>query len=320
MTKWTTDSMPAQNGRSVVVTGTGGLGYECARVLARAGADVVLAGRNPAKGDEAVQRIRAADRDARISFEPLDLADLASVAAFGERMRSARTGLDLLINNAGIMIPPKRQETADGFELQLGTNYLGHFALTAQLLPLLRQGRSPRIVPISSVAARSGTIDFDDLNAGRNYDPMSVYSQSKLACLIFAFELQRRSDAGGWGIESIAAHPGIARTDLLYNSTSRWDIGRLVRSTLPFLFQPAAKGALPALYAATSPDAKPGGYYGPDRFSETRGHPAPSRVPPRAEDKAVAARLWQVSEALTGVTFGGMASGIGPGGREFSAP
>lgn len=320
MMKWTTDNMPAQNGRSVVVTGTGGLGYECARVLARAGADVVLAGRNPAKGGEAVQRIRATDRDARISFEPLDLANLASVAAFGERMRSSRTGLDLLINNAGIMIPPKRQETADGFELQLGTNYLGHFALTAQLLPLLRQERRPRIVSISSVAARSGAIDFDDLNARRNYNPMSVYSQSKLACLIFAFELQRRSDAGGWDIESIAAHPGVARTDLLYNSTSRWDISRLVRSTLPFLFQPAAKGALPVLYAATSLDAKPGGYYGPDRFSETRGHPAPSRVPLRAEDKAVAARLWQVSEALTGVTFGGMPAGIGLGGREFSAP
>ncbi|UEM07547.1 SDR family oxidoreductase (plasmid) [Skermanella rosea] len=304
MMKWTADDMPAQNGRSVVVTGTGGLGYECARLLARAGADVILAGRNPAKGGEAVERIRAADRDAAIGFERFDLANLASVTAFGERMRATRTHLDLLINNAGIMVPPTRQETADGFELQLGTNHLGHFALTAQLLPLLRHGKRSRVVTLSSIAARSGTIDFDDLNARRSYKPMSVYSQSKLACLVFAFELQRRSEANAWGIESVAAHPGIARTDLLYNSTGRWDISRLVRSVLPFLFQPPARGALPVLYAATSPDAKPGGYYGPDRLGETRGYPAPSRVPPRAVDKAVAARLWEVSEALTGVTFG----------------
>ena len=302
--KWTVDDMPAQNGRSVVVTGTGGLGYECARVLARAGADVVLAGRNPAKGAEAVERIRASDHNAAIGFERLDLADLASVTAFGKRMRATRTSLDMLINNAGIMVPPTRQETADGFELQLGTNHLGHFALTAQLLPLLRQGERPRVVSLSSIAARNGTIDFEDLNARRTYKPMSVYSQSKLACLVFAFELQRRSEADAWGIESVAAHPGIARTELLYNSTGRWDVNRLARLMLPFLFQPPARGALPVLYAATSPDAKPGGYYGPDRLSETRGYPAPSRVPLRAEDKAMAARLWDVSKALTGVTFG----------------
>lgn len=302
--KWTVDGMPVQNGRSVVVTGTGGLGYECARVLAHAGADVVLAGRNPAKGAEAVERIRASDHNAAIGFERLDLADLASVTAFGKRMRATRTSLDMLINNAGIMVPPTRQETADGFELQLGTNHLGHFALTAQLLPLLRQGERPRVVSLSSIAARNGTIDFEDLNARRTYKPMSVYSQSKLACLVFAFELQRRSEADAWGIESVAAHPGIARTELLYNSTGRWDVNRLARSMLPFLFQPPARGALPVLYAATSPDAKPGGYYGPDRLSETRGYPAPSRVPLRAEDKAMAARLWDVSKALTGVTFG----------------
>ena len=304
MMKWTADDMPVQGGRSAVVTGTGGLGFECARLLALAGADVILAGRNPAKGREAVERIRAADRDAAVGFERLDLANLASVAAFGEKMRASRTRLDLLINNAGIMVPPRRQETADGFELQLGTNHLGHFALTAQLLPLLRQGTRSRVVSLGSVAARSGKIDFDDLNARRTYRPMPVYSQSKLACLVFAFELQRRSEANGWGVESIAAHPGIARTDLLYNSTGRWDISRLARSVLPFLFQPPARGALPILYAATSPDARPGGYYGPDRWSETRGYPAPSRIPPRAEDKAAAARLWQISEALTGATFG----------------
>jgi NAD(P)-dependent dehydrogenase (short-subunit alcohol dehydrogenase family) len=304
MMKWTVDDMPVQNGRSVIVTGTGGLGYECARILARAGADVVLAGRNPVKGAEAVERIRAAGRNAAIGFERLDLANLASVTAFGKRMRATRTSLDLLINNAGIMVPPTRRETVDGFELQLGTNHLGHFALTAQLLPLLRQGKRPRVVSLSSIAARNGTIDFEDLNATQTYKPMSVYSQSKLACLVFAFELQRRSEANGWGIESVAAHPGIARTELLYNSTGRWDVNRLARSMLPFLFQPPARGALPVLYAATSPDAKPGGYYGPDRLSETRGYPAPSRVPLRAEDKAMAARLWEVSEVLTGTAFG----------------
>jgi NAD(P)-dependent dehydrogenase (short-subunit alcohol dehydrogenase family) len=285
------------------VTGTGGLGYETALALARAGADVILAGRNAGKGAQAVSGIRASVPAANVSFEPLDLASLASVAAFGKRMRANRAGIDLLINNAGIMVPPNRQETEDGFELQWGTNYLGHFALTAHLLPVLRNGDRPRVVTLSSIAARDGSIDFEDLNAERSYAPMPVYGQSKLACLMFALELQQRSEAGGWGIESMAAHPGVARTDLLHNAPGKRSAAGLARSYLWFLFQPAAQGALPTLYAATSPDAKAGGYYGPDRFSETRGYPKLARIPARAEDRAAAVRLWEISETLTQLRF-----------------
>lgn len=311
MSKWTTDSIPPQNGRSAVVTGTGGLGYEDALALARAGAEVILAGRNPAKGAEAVRRIRAAVPAAQVSFEPVDLASLASVAAFGDRMLAKRTSLDLLVNNAGVMVPPTRQETEDGFELQWGTNYLGHFALTARLLPLLRNGNNPRVVSLSSVAARNGSIDFDDLNSERTYRPMPAYSQSKLACLMFALELQRRSESGGWGIVSLAAHPGVSRTDLLHNAPGRWSVTGMARSYLWFLFQPAAQGALPTLYAATSPDAKAGGYYGPNRFNEIRGYPTLAKIPAPAEDGAAAARLWEMSETTTYLRFDG--SGNAPG-------
>lgn len=304
MAKWTVSDIPPQNGRSAVVTGTGGLGFEDASALARAGAEVILAGRNPEKGAAAIARIRSAVPSAMIRFEQLDLASLKSIAAFGDRLRDQRDSLDLLVNNAGVMVPPKREETADGFELQLGTNYLGHFALTGQLMPLLRKGRDARVVTLSSIAARNGAIDFDDLNATRSYRPMPVYGRSKLACLMFALELQRRSEAGGWGVASLAAHPGISRTDLLHNAPGRWSAVGMTRTFLWFLFQPASQGALPTLFAATSPQAKPGAYYGPDRMSEIRGHPALSKVPPQASDNAVAARLWQVAEELTGTRFG----------------
>lgn len=210
----------------------------------------------------------------------------------------------MLINNAGVMTPPERRTTSDGFELQFGTNYLGHFALTAHLLPLLRKGRSPRVVTLSSIAARNGAINFDDLQAEHGYKPMPVYSQSKLACLMFAFELQRRSEAAGWGITSIAAHPGISRTELLPNGAGKASVLGLGRRFLWFLFQPAAQGALPTLFAATSLDAKGGGFYGPNRLGETRGYPTISKTPKAALDTSVAARLWKVSEQITRAKFG----------------
>ncbi|SFN85600.1 SDR family oxidoreductase [Sphingomonas sp. OK281] len=301
MTKWMQSDIPIQQGRTAIVTGTGGLGFEDALALARAGASVVVAGRSADKGSKALSRILALALSAQVRFEQLDLASLASVAAFADRISQRHEIIDILINNAGVMVPPRREVTADGFELQLGTNHLGHFALTAHLLPLLREGA--RVVSLSSVAARAGVIDFDDLNSACSYAAMRAYSQSKLACLMFALELQRRSDAMGWGIRSIASHPGIARTDLLRNGPGRHSPHGLARTLLPFLFQPANRGALPTLYAATSADAAGGAYYGPDGIAEVRGYPTLAKLPAQALDHAVAARLWQVSEALTGVSF-----------------
>jgi NAD(P)-dependent dehydrogenase (short-subunit alcohol dehydrogenase family) len=298
MRKWMAADIPAQDNRTAVVTGTGGLGFETALALARAGADTIIAGRNARKGADAAARISSDFPTARVRFEHLDLASLASVAAFAVRLADRERKIDLLINNAGVMVPPRRQETEDGFELQFGTNYLGHFALTRQLLPLLRRAGNARVVSLSSIAARSGAIDLGDLNAENGYKPMPAYSQSKLACLMFGLELQRRSTAEGWGVTSVIAHPGIARTDLLHNAPGRWSGVGLTRTLLWFLFQPASQGVLPTLFAATSADAMPGGYYGPDGLGEARGYPAPARVPPAAMDEVVSGRLWEESEAL----------------------
>ncbi len=303
MTRWTTENMPSQRCRSVVVTGTGGLGYEDALALAHAGANVVIAGRNSRKGAEAVAAIKAAVPDAKIRFGKLDLADLASVERFAVQLAQEQDSLDLLINNAGVMTPPERRVTVDGFELQFGTNYLGHFALTAHLLPLLKKGQKSRVVTVSSVAARGGKINFDDLQAERGYEPMPVYSQSKLACILFALELSRRSKAAGWGIESLAAHPGVTRTDLIPNGAGPGSFNAMLRKLLWFLFQPAWQGALPTLFAATDPSARDGAYYGPDRLGGTRGYPVEEKPPPQALDTSVAERLWETSRALTRVKF-----------------
>jgi len=305
MPQWTTRDIPPQNGRTAIVTGAGGLGFEDALELARAGADVILASRNPDKGAISVERIRREVPSARIRFEVLDLADLKSVETFTSRLAGQLTKLDLLINNAGVMRPVRRMETADGFELQLGTNHLGHFALTGRLMPLLKAAGGSRVVTLSSVAARGGSIDFDDLQASHKaYDSMAVYSQSKLACLMFALELQRRSTTHGWGVTSLSAHPGLSSTELLDNAPGAGRrvplIYRIVRAVM---MQSPSQGALPTLYAATDPGATPGGYYGPNGLAETRGHPGEARIPAGALDVVAAARLWTASEDLTGVRF-----------------
>jgi len=305
MANWTTKDIPPQAGKLAVITGAGGLGYETALALAEAGARVIVAGRNPQKGAEAVRALKAATPGADVAFEALDLADLAAIRAFAERMIACGEPIDLLINNAGVMMPPKRRTTVDGFELQFGTNHLGHFALTGRLLPLLRAATAARVVGVSSGAHHSGRIRFDDLQWTEGYRPWAAYAQSKLANLMFARELQRRSTAEGWGVASIAAHPGYARTELIANGPGLGGPMAIVSGVVGLVAsQSAAEGALPTLLAATAPEARPGGYYGPKDMMELKGPPVPARVAKPAQDEAAARRLWSVSEDLTGVRFG----------------
>ena len=305
MANWTTADIPSQQGKLAVITGVGGLGYETALALAKAGARLIVAGRNPQKGAEAVKALKAAAPGADVTFELLDLADLASVRAFAARMTARGEPIDLLINNAGVMMPPKRRTTVNGFELQFGTNHLGHFALTGLLLPLLRQAKAPRVISVSSGAHHTGRIRFDDLQWIQDYNPWGAYGQSKLANLMFARELQKHSDAGGWGLVSAAAHPGYARTELIANGPGSGGPMAILSGVVGLVAsQSAADGALPTLLAATSPNVTPGGYYGPRDMMELKGPPVPARVARGAKDDAVAKRLWTVSEGLTGVSFG----------------
>jgi NAD(P)-dependent dehydrogenase (short-subunit alcohol dehydrogenase family) len=305
MLEWTAANIPDQTGKFAIVTGTGGLGYETALELASRGAEVVLAGRNRVKGAKSVAAILAEVPAAKISFEELDLANLGSIAAFADRMKSSHRALEILVNNAGVMSPPERKISADGFELQFGTNYLCHFVLTAHLLPLLRAAQKPRVTTVSSGMHRIGQINFDDLQFEKRYRPAAAYGQSKLANLMFAFELQRRSDAKGWGLLSTAAHPGFALTDLIPNGPGTKGLNyQFSRVLALFLSQSPAEGALPTLFAATAAEARPGGYYGPNGTFELIGTPGVARSSRRAQDKVVAQRLWDVSEQLTGATFG----------------
>ena len=303
--------IPDQTGTLVIVTGANsGIGLGASQRLVAAGAEVILAVRNMDKGNKAAQDIRAAHPDASIVVEQLDLASLTSVEAFADRMLAAGRPLHLLINNAGIMTPPTRRTTSDGFELQMGTNYLGHFALTGRLLPLLRKAGSARVVSLSSLVNRIGTINFEDLQWERRYRPSLAYGQSKLANLLFAIELNRRSLHYGWGIRSNAAHPGATDTNLQANgptlgkgSTMLADLGVRLTHIIPGFYQDIRQGALPTLYAATNPLAVGAGYYGPDGFGELTGMPTNARLPRKARDENTAERLWQVSEQLTGVHF-----------------
>lgn len=301
MAPWTLAAIPSQSGRLAVVTGVGGLGYEVGLVLAGAGASVVLAGRNTDRGRASLERVRAEFPRADVRFEQLDLADLASVRAFAQRMASQVERIDLLVNNAGIMMLPKRRTTVDGFELQFGTNFLGHFALTAQLLPLLSRGLA-RVVNVSSSGDNFGRIAFDDLQAERHYNPEAAYCQSKLANSLFTRELQRRSDECGWGVTALTAQPGFTRTDLIANGMGKPNaiLGFLWR----FASHAPAEGALSILYPATMPDVTGGEYYGPDGFFALTGFPKRISYPRGARDLAKAERLWNVAEEITQVRFG----------------
>jgi len=301
-TKWSSEQIPDQSGRTAIVTGANsGLGLVTARELARRGAGVVLACRNAEKGEQALRVIGAAAPGAQLELAELDLSSLGSVQSFAERFRSAHDGLDLLINNAGVMAPPRRQ-TADGFELQLGTNLLGHFALTARLIDLMEGLEDARVVTLSSNAHKMGRIDFEDLQSERGYMRWRAYGQSKLADLLFALELDRRLRAAGSSVKSLAAHPGYAATNL--QSAAAPTLDRVVMQfTNLFMAQSAEMGALPSLYAATYPGLEGGVYVGPDGIGEFRGHPRLVSPSSAARDPRVAAQLWAVSEELTGVSF-----------------
>jgi len=302
--------IPDLTGTLAVVTGANsGLGLGITRRLAAAGAEVILAVRNAEKGKQAIGDLLAENPRATLSIELIDLASLRSVAEFAARLNASGRPLNLLVNNAGVMAPPTRHTTADGFELQFGANHLGHFALTGGLLPLLHKADSSRVTTMSSGMNHIGSIHFNDLQWERGYMPALAYGQSKLANLMFATELNRLSLEHGWGILSNAAHPGATHTNLqiagptLGKTGSSAGLGMRMAAWIPGLWQEVPQGILPALYAATCPGALGGAYYGPDGFVEMTGMPKLARIPGKAKDGAAARRLWQVSEQLTGVKF-----------------
>lgn len=310
---WTLAEIPSQAGKRVLITGANsGIGYHAAFTFVRKGAHVIFACRDRAKGEAALRRLAAEAPGTNTELAILDLASLASVRDFAAQQLAQGLPLDILINNAGVMAPPKREQTADGFELQFGTNVLGHFALTGLLLPALQQAAaesavSPRIVTIASIAHKRGRLNFDDLQYQRGYAPMKTYQQSKLANLMLALEMDRRLRAAGSKIMSVAAHPGVANTNL-FQTGQRPAIERGVRKIVGHLIgaflNTEAEGALPTLYAATSPEVTGGGYYGPQGFQEMYGEEiGPAKIAPQAHDTAAAARLWNICEELTGVTF-----------------
>ncbi len=303
---WTADAIPDLSGKVIVVTGANsGIGLEAARELARHRAHVVLACRNPSKAEGALAALRAEVADASVETMPLDLASLASVRAFAGAFHDKHERLDVLCNNAGIMAIPLTR-TTDGFEMQIGTNHLGHFALTGLLLDVLESTPHSRVVTVSSGAHRIGRIRLDDLNWQQGYRKWAAYGQSKLANLLFAYELQRRFEAARANTASVACHPGYAATNLQavgpqMQGSSRME--RLMELGNRLAAQSAHMGALPTLYAATAPDVAGGDFIGPDGFGQTWGHPKKVQSNRRSHDRTVAAGLWQLSEKLTGVVY-----------------
>ncbi|SPM33111.1 NAD(P)-dependent dehydrogenase, short-chain alcohol dehydrogenase family [Mycobacterium rhizamassiliense] len=301
MAKWTAADIPDQSGRVAVITGANtGLGYETALALAEHGAHVVLAVRNLDKGKDAVARITANSPQADVALQELDLTSLDSVRAAAEQLRSSYDRIDLLINNAGVMYTPKGT-TKDGFELQFGTNHLGHFAFTGLLLDRLLPVAGSRVVTVSSVGHRIlADIHFDDLQWERRYNRVAAYGQAKLSNLLFTYELQRRLAAHGTTIAA-AAHPGMSDTELMRNMPT-W-LNFAFERLAPLVAQNPAAGALPQLRAATDPGVLGGQYYGPDGFAETQGHPKVVGSSAKSHDADKQRRLWTVSEELTGVTY-----------------
>jgi NAD(P)-dependent dehydrogenase (short-subunit alcohol dehydrogenase family) len=301
--KWSAADIPDQSGRAAIVTGANsGLGLATARELARAGAAVTLACRNVGKGEEAAGRIRAAVPGAVLKVASLDLADLGSVRDFAAQAAGGHEQLDLLVNNAGIMAAPRRL-TRDGFESQFGTNHLGHFALTGLLLALLLKAPAPRVVTVSSALHRRGTMNFDDLQGERKYSRWGAYGQSKLANLMFCFELQRRAVSARSELLSLAAHPGYAATNLQFAAPDRFYEKAYMWIGNRLFAQSADMGALPTLYAATAPDLPGGTYVGPGGPGEQRGYPKVVTAAGKAYDEPAWRHLWEVSEQLTGVHY-----------------
>ena len=294
---WTAKDIPDQTGRVMIVTGANsGIGFAAAKELAGKGATVVLACRSMDKAEKAAQQIKAAYPQARLDLIHLDLADLDSVREFANAFKQKYTRLDVLVNNAGVMMVPQRKETAQGFEMQFGTNHLGHFALTGLLSDLIEKTPGARVVSVSSGAHLIGKINFDDLNAKRAYNRTAAYGQSKLANLLFTYELQRRFAARGIDAIAVAAHPGWTATNLQSHTG-------LFSFFNPVFAQKPEMGALPTLYAATAADVKGGDYYGPNGLFQMRGYPEKVGSNARSHDEAVAQRLWKVSEEMTGVVY-----------------
>lgn len=308
---WTAANVPDLSGKRILVTGAaGGLGYATAKALAEHAAEVIVADINEEAGKLAARSLQADNPDSRVSFRRLDLADLSQIQEFSAAIIQDFGSLDQLINIAGIYPPTQRATTRDGFELKFGINHLGHFALTGRLLPALLRSQAPRVVSISSITQAYGRIDFDDLQAEKKYHTQKVYSQTKLACLMFGLELQQRAKAAGSHLESMVAHPGIARTTIGHERKAQqqralrdWLEDTAQALAMRVFGQSAEKGALPILYAATAPAAVGGAFYGPDGFGQFAGYPTQVKPSAAARDGAQRKRLWQLSAELTAVDY-----------------